>query len=320
MRFPLPKACTTVAVTLVMGLCAAPARAWDAFGHMVVAAIAYERLAEVPATRARVDALVRLNPAYAGWVKDVPAGQRGRTAFLRASYWADAIKSDPDYDDDGPFNGSVPVEPVASQNKGYRDKARHKYWHYKDLGFSTDGTAVQPPQQPNVQTRIELFRDTLASPKASRSLKSYDLTWLIHLVGDIHQPLHATARFSTDLPHGDGGGNKVDIQCPFDCPPNLHAFWDGALDRGDSLAAAIVRARQIAPAPATGAALTDVSAWLAESAAVARADVYTGPVGTAGQGPFALDQAYRQRAIVVAEQRAALAGARLARLLRDALR
>lgn len=305
---------------LALGLCTAPARAWDQFGHMVVAAIAYEQLADAPATRAQVDALIRLNPAYAGWVKDVPAGQRGEVAFVLASHWADAIKSDPRYIDDGRLMGSVPVEPVASQNKGYGDKARHKYWHYKDLGFSTDGTAVQPARQPNVQTRVELFRSTLASASASKPLKSYDLTWLIHLVGDIHQPLHATARFTVDLPHGDVGGNKVAISCPFSCPLDLHAFWDDALGRSSSPAAAIVRAHKIAPAPVDGAALTDVSAWLAESAAVARADVYTGPIGAAGHGPYALDDAYRQRAVVVSEQRVALAGARLARLIRDALK
>lgn len=310
----------TLAASLSLGLWAGPAQAWDQFGHMLVAAIAYEQLADAPATRARVDALIKLNPAYASWVKDVPAAQRGETAFVLASHWPDAIKSDPRYVDDGRFMGSVPVEPVASQNKGYGDKARHKYWHYKDVGFSTDGTAVLPPKQPDVQGRIELFRSTLASAKASQPLKSYDLTWLIHLVGDIHQPLHATARFTADLPHGDVGGNKVAIHCPFSCPLELHAFWDDALGRSDSPAAAISRIHKIAPAPADAAALTDVSAWLAESVAAARADVYTGPIGAAGQGPYVLDQAYRERAVAVSEQRVALAGARLARLIRDALK
>jgi len=42
-------------------------------------------------------------------------------------------------------------------------------------------------------------------------LKSYDLTWLIHLVGDVHQPLHCVARITKGDPEGDKGGNDVKL-------------------------------------------------------------------------------------------------------------
>ncbi len=172
---------------------------------------------------------------------------------------------------------------------------------------------------PNVETQIVRFRATLASSKAGPGLKSYDLSWLIHLVGDVHQPLHATSRFTADLPHGDVGGNKVALCSPLPCRDELHAFWDDAIGRDEGTAPAIARAATIAAAPAALARVTSVATWIRESVDAAKADVYVAPIGAAGLGPYAVDDAYRARAKDVATQRIALAGARLARLVRTAL-
>jgi hypothetical protein len=59
----------------------------------------------------------------------------------------------------------------------------HKYWHFIDTPFTIDGTALPAIPTPNAQERIALFRTVLASTSAD-PLKSYDLTWLLHLVGD----------------------------------------------------------------------------------------------------------------------------------------
>ena len=42
--------------------------------------------------------------------------------------------------------------------------------------------------------------------------KAIYLTWLMHLVGDIHQPLHCAAVFSEQFPNGDKGGNDAFIR------------------------------------------------------------------------------------------------------------
>jgi hypothetical protein len=55
--------------------------------------------------------------------------------------------------------------------------------------------------------------------------RSYALRLLIHYVGDIHQPLHATARVDPKYPKGDGGGNFVGIPS-IDGAKNLHSVWD----------------------------------------------------------------------------------------------
>ncbi len=182
---------------VVLALClawtsAAPAFAWNDEGHMAVAYLAYQRLQ--PETRARVTALLKLNPYYARWLAAIPQGTPkadvDRMIFMIAATWPDQIRSDPEYMDDGPNNGNSPDGPDSSRNIGYADHMRHKYWHFIDLPYSQDGTPLPPVPTPNAEMQIKAFRAALGSG-ASDDVKAYDLAWLEHLVGDIHQPLHA---------------------------------------------------------------------------------------------------------------------------------
>lgn len=59
-------------------------------------------------------------------------------------------------------------------------------------------------------------------------LRSYALRLLIHYIGDIHQPLHATARVNPQYPKGDAGGNFVKIPT-IDGAKNLHSVWDSVI-------------------------------------------------------------------------------------------
>lgn len=304
-------------LALAVALASTPSLAWNSRGHMIVAAVAWDQM--TPAARLRADTLLKLNPSYTTWTRDVPAADRAKTAFVRAATWPDAIKSDPSYTNDGINDAG------ATQNIGYQDKLRHKYWHYKDLAFSPDGTPIKTAPSPNAETQILTFSAALAAPGLSDDVKSYDLAWLLHLVGDVHQPLHATARFTASLPKGDSGGNDV-LVCPStmatcDASHNkaLHSFWDGALGTSDSPKSAFVKAGALAPAPAAKAAIADPGTWLEESLTVAKTSVYANPIGP-DAGPYKLTARYEAVAGSYAEQRAALAGARLANLLNGALR
>src|SRR5690348_14084820 len=84
---------------------------------------------------------------------------------------------------------------------------------------------------PNAQERIALFRTVLASSSPDE-LKSYDLVWLLHIVGDIHQPLHASTRVRQPDPDGDAGGNLVKLDC---AKCELHFFWDDLLGTENDL-------------------------------------------------------------------------------------
>ena len=297
-----------------------PSFAWNDLGHMTVAYVAYQQLK--PITRNRVDELLKLNPEHDLWLTLLPVGasdeDKRMMVFMIAATWSDRIKQNSHYTADGTQGGNRPPgDGTASQNIGYPDLAMHKYWHFIDQPFSQDGTVIAPVPTPNVQTQIDAFRSVLASTSPD-ALKSYDLAWLLHLVGDVHQPLHCVSRFGKTQKAGDNGGNSVKV-CNPQCGGKLHAFWDDALGTGKSPTAAIKVGKSLNAAAAKLAATMETAAWVEESFQAAQAKVYQKPIG-AGAGPFPITLAYRKNAGALAQKRVALAGARLANLLNSELK
>jgi hypothetical protein len=311
-----------VLVCVVLGLAlSGPALAWNDRGHMTVAYIAYKQL--TPTTRDRVNALLKLNPKYSDWSATVDQQVPGASAddknlmiFMIAATWADGIKRDSTYTRDGSQNGNRPDgSPDPGKNTGYDDLLMHKYWHFIDTPFTSDGTALPAIPVPNAQERIALFRTVLASTSAD-PLKSYDLTWLLHLVGDVHQPLHASTRVSSTDPNGDSGGNLVKLSCT-SC--ELHAFWDDLLGTSNNLKMVVKAARKLSAAGAGLPAKSDEKDWIAESFMESQQTVYASPIA-AGNGPFTLTAWYKKNAGKLAKVRVRLAGARLANLLNTELK
>ena len=115
-------------------------------------------------------------------------------------------------------------------------------WHYIDYHFRTDGKpTTNKPDAENVVWAINKFSAVLKDKTKSDLDRSEALRFLIHFVGDVHQPLHATARDTDAEPTGDKGGNDFKIIAPdafngVSRPPrNLHSFWDfgGGLFHGE---------------------------------------------------------------------------------------
>lgn len=301
-------------------LCASPAFAWNNKGHMAVAYVAYKKLD--PAVRNRADALLRLNPFFTRWLAmippTVPAADRNLAIFMIAATWPDQLKRPdlaPDYHDDGTHDGNVPDGPTSAQNVGFSDKLRHKYWHFIDIPFANPASLPLPPLvTPNAQERITLFLSVLKS-SAADPLKSYDLAWLLHIIGDVHQPLHAAARITSGDLDGDDGGNGVKIRCDPPCMmTKLHSVWDGLLGGQDDLPTVMNTAKFLPPADATRAAILDEATWIKESFDLALAVVYVTPVGPSA-GPFTLTPTYNNTARATGRAQVALAGARLAAVL-----
>jgi hypothetical protein len=293
---------------------------WNSEGHMAVAYVAYLRLQ--PGTKQRAIALLKLNPYYANkWSKMIPRGTSDadyqEMIFMIAATWPDEIKQDPNYKDDGTQDGDKPDGPVSSQNIGYTDTLRHKYWHFVDMPFSQDGTALNGPTRPNAETQIVVFRKVL-SGNGNDALKSYDVVWLMHLVGDVHQPLHCTSRFSEQLPDGDAGANLVELN-PDPSKNELHAFWDDILGTSNDPVSAMHVGEGLPSPDATMAGDINVDDWISESFQDAKTDVYILPIGP-GKGPFTLTPQYEAAARQVASQRIALAGVRLANVLNNELK
>ncbi len=292
-----------------------PAIAWNSVGHMTVAYAAYQQL--TPAEQARVAALLKLNPYYPKWIALVPAGasdaDRDMYVFMMAATWPDEIKA---MGSGYVGNDNPPKSELPTLNVGYTDKQAHKYWHFINTPFSQDGTPLHAAAGPNTGQKIALFRDALASSEPD-ALKSYDLVWLLHLVGDIHQPLHCSTRDTAASPKGDLGGNSVVVTGPL---KELHAAWDDALGLGDTAnyKTAVAAAAKLPPPDTKLATDANVDDWAAESFSLAKSDVYVPPVGPA-LGPYTLDAAYTANKLKIAQQRVSLAGARLATLLKTAL-
>jgi S1/P1 nuclease len=315
-----------VAVILCMVLLSSTSQAWFDVGHMAVAYVAYQQLTAVK--KARVAALLKKNPYYnTKWKAMIPAGtpadQRDLMLFMIAATWPDEIKlKDSGYQSDG---DTPPTDGSAWTNTGYGDLKQHRYWHFIDIPFTQDGTApLAAIPSPNAETQIAVFRQTLTSGSSDK-LKSYDLVWLMHVVGDVHQPLHSTTRISAGELNGDNGGNseKIDATAVGNTTKKLHLFWDSlpgdAPQPGDALTMAINYAKALAPADPVLAKKMDASDWINESFNIAETSVYTAPI-SAGDGPFIITPEYRDQAQKIAAQRVALAGQRLANLINNELK
>jgi hypothetical protein len=302
--------------------------AWGGIGHMTVAYVAYEKL--TPAVKARVRELLKLNPDYANWDKQIPAGtsadDHDRMIFMIASVWADDIKGEAQYSDDGTDGGNTPGGGQSAQNMGYSDLLRHKYWHFVDTPFSPDATPLPAIPAPNAQTQIVAFRAVLASTEPD-DLKSYDLVWLLHLVGDVHQPLHAVNRMTKANSKGDAGGNRVKLFG--DAASNLHSYWDDlpgveckfCNDKVQCVNRATVLGRSLPPAAVKDGRNIDTAAWIRESFELARTKVYRNPIGADDQlYTIVPGSLYETEAYKLALARVAVAGARLAQVLNDELK
>ncbi|MCW3060675.1 MAG: Nuclease [Capsulimonas sp.] len=265
--------------------------AWDAVGHQTVANIAFDSL-DAP-TKIKVKAIMDADP-------------RHRT-LDKLSVWPDDIK----------HTNAVP------------SGDRHPEWHFADVTV-TDTSALSLDeqaaflQQPNtVTSAIAKNTSTLKNTGKTPTERADALAWIIHLVGDAHQPLHCMTRVTPahPAPEGDKGGNSFFFKLP---PPaahtrdtELHAYWDTALTleatpgSPETKALALEHKTPIASLP--GATHLNPIEWAEESYAL-HLRVYS---LREGKKP---SKAYAKKTLSTSQQRITLAGYRLAGLLRETLR
>lgn len=268
------------------------AQAWNAAGHRLSASIAWQQLS--PASRQQIGELLAAHPDYPRWAEQAESTDPG-AIFAEASTWPDEIRHDPRFYDE---KREPPTPPIA----GLVDQARYKSWHYVDLDERGRRQAGELDRQ------IDRLAGTLrtANDKAQRV---WALPWLLHLVGDIHQPLHVGQT-------GDEGGNRVTIENPYNPRrpfSSLHAYWDdlpgpGGLRR-QRLAARTDDLLARYPAPVQGS----VRRWRTESHALL-AKAYPAP-NDASQ--LVISEEFHRQAGEIAGQRIVAAGYRLGRLLEN---
>jgi hypothetical protein len=314
----------TLACAVGLAACATSAQAWHNQGHMMVAAVAWGQLSESAKCRALLllSSDTEFSRGLDGFL-DPGDLEPGQPLFINAATWPDRIKA---AGSGFRSDGDDPDAPVAkdhnAENDGLpNDHWAHKYWHFADLAVPDNPS--KPPPTINSAERIRTFRAKLADQDTPTGVKAYDLVWLLHLVGDIHQPLHNATQYGAVFKAfggQDAGGNGVKVT--YTGYQELHGFWDGT--PGDAKGAGTLKAAVDAladlPAPAADkVAVINVDAWAKESHGLAKQYAYVSPIKTHKVGPFKLTPAYVSNAQIIARRQVALGGARLAKLLNDAL-
>lgn len=257
--------------------------AWNARGHAAIAALAEANL--TPAAQAEVQVLL---------ADDLDRYERpsGRKTLAAVSSWPDEIRD------------------VAVKN----DPAAYKGWHVRGnqvcenkLGGCKDGHCVDQL----IIHYAAVLRDRSQSARA----RNEALKWVVHLVGDLHMPLHSGV-------NRNGGGAKVVLEGVALKPDaTFHTVWDSQLLNAGLEGWKSQARLDGKAAPFAADAPTQ---WMLEVRDIALHEVYEPLAGfTCGNGklpePFVLDTAYQQHSAVVVRQQVERAGLRLAQLLNEIL-
>ncbi len=304
------------------------ANAWDATGHRLSAYLAWDILPQE--TRAELQRLLEQHPRYQeDFLDAMPANvlvasdaEKARWTLGQAAVWPDIAR-------------------------GFEGEAQIRYnrpdWHWVDGAWIRGGgrqgnVYVGAPSLPpiygvkaesitheddatNVILALDYNLSVLRAADSPDAGKAVALCWVLHLLGDVHQPLHTGAMISSELfPLGDQGGNGIPT-----LGGSLHSTWDDALHYlpfDGTLQRMVVTALQTD----TQGLDMDSSAWLQESRKVLhefvypdeiKADVLRSERRNTPLESLALDDDYISRMQAIAEDRVTQAGMRLVRLLSD---
>lgn len=273
-----------VTALLIILMPLTPVHAWWEYGHETVALIAEANIS----ARARANMQLLLRAAPLIGTPKCPLRN-----IKDASIWADCIKG---------------------------DQLRWAYtssWHYQNVDICKPFELKSACAGGNcVSAQIDRNFALLKDKSLPANVRLEALAFLVHFVGDLHQPLHAGD-------HGDRGGN--DLKASFGAIPgyNLHSVWDGLLaDRAISAAPTLVQHFSNAEKAIIGAGST--RDWSAESWAISRDIAYAqavagDPCGPKPETPVIIDEADVAAARDVLRRQVQRGGIRLAHLLEEAL-
>ncbi|HEX7653897.1 MAG TPA: S1/P1 nuclease, partial [Verrucomicrobiae bacterium] len=163
---------------------------WGSAGHMVIAAEAFRALS--PTQQAQIYDTLKAHPNFAKWTNSYHANGNvdlPSYVFMRSSTWADEIRRT-----ENPYD--------------------HPNWHFIDYPIRPPQFPMEPDARPtdNVLYGISQCEKVLGDTNASPELRAVHLAWLVHLIGDLHQPLHCESYFTAEYPEGDKGGNDFFVK------------------------------------------------------------------------------------------------------------
>ncbi len=274
------------------------AHAWGDEGHEIIALIAWNYLD--PPVRTKVTQLLAADAS----------GLTADRGIAAEATWADRFR-------DADRGGS-----------GVHYRATRE-WHFvdielkdRDLDAACDAHPPLPggtyasagPAHACLIDKIEQFRRELATPGLPQSERLAALQFLLHLIGDLHQPLHA----SDDH---DRGGNDKRVESAGYRAGNLHQYWDTVfVGRLGENSAAVARAliADISPARERQWRGGTTAAWAMQSFEVARTVAYGELPKPDAAGRYLLGAEYIRDATAAVRQQLERAGVRLAQVLNTA--
>lgn len=195
-----------------------------------------------------------------------------------------------------------------------RTRPQTANWHFINIPMAAQRLDMTRdcPTGECVIGRIEAFRKVLRDPATAPEARAEALMFLVHFIGDMHQPLHCGDK-------NDRGGNDVRVVLG-KTQTNLHSLWDSGM------LARIGTADQLFPALSAESAKRagkwrngTVEQWAQESYKMAKSKVY-GKLPKAAPGANAvIDAKYEKMAGPIIREQIEKAGTRLARVLNDIL-
>jgi hypothetical protein len=273
---------------LAVMLCLAPleqAFSWGQEGHSIVAEIAQRRV--------NPTALQQINRLLGS---ELPGLEGAQFSLASIASWADDYRAD--------------------------DHNETRKWHFADIPYSSDhynaarDCVLDFKEGDCIINALARSRATLADCSKPDQERAMALKFVAHLVGDLHQPLHATTRTNPDTDQDDHGGNGIEVTA-FGHASNLHKVWDSDLtmhkvyDWGEYvrlLETKWLRGKDIAALQAG-----DPVSWAEEAHRAAQLVAYN------FRPDHVIDEEYYRDAIPVVDRQLALAGVRLARVLNETL-
>jgi hypothetical protein len=193
---------------------------WNSIGHMAIAKLAYEQMSD--GDKAKLFTILKSHPHFqlflaANRPDDVSEVE---WVIVRSAIWADWIR---------PRSKDSRGHEVTKFNRGEEHYINVPFIDPKDAAAFAGKTLIDPDLT-NILCALRQRANDVRTTTTAPEDKAVAACWLFHLIGDIHQPLHNVAYFSSNpaFLHGDMGGNKFGVRVNGQ-NWKLHTYWDQLL-------------------------------------------------------------------------------------------
>jgi hypothetical protein len=205
-----------ISISLFQLFLPASASAWNNVGHRAIAELAWMKMDK--GERQAVSELLQQHPHYRSMlVSDVPRGvDKNEWAFLCAAVWPDWVRP--------AKHGHAPKPESVTKYNLYPHAVGFPFLRRGDTNQALiDNFFIARPDAEMVLSNLMVQLKNKAMPAPDRAVT---LAWMLHLFGDLHQPLHAANLVTKKNPGGSGLGGNFLVRDEHKKQIDLHSYWD----------------------------------------------------------------------------------------------